>query len=222
MVFYATEPDSFISIETIYNEDGDLGQNQNLMFDFHVNYTRAPEVDSDRDEDLTNLETRTVHSTHQFDKDWLLGGDDDQIQANVYDILDLIEAPCYTDIVTVLTDEVWELKELDAIAPLRNVEMIKVTMDVIVWTFPGESHDDVDVDVKLAVEPVSDEAVETHLETVMVETEGYCVICMDKIRVVSDVEAGRMPCQHVFHRMCGEEWLRNSGVCPVCRAVFPS
>ncbi|EOA31386.1 hypothetical protein CARUB_v10014562mg [Capsella rubella] len=226
MVFYATEaePDSLISVETIYNKDVvDLGQNQNLMLDFQVDYTLAPDVDSDGDEDLTNLETRTLHQIQRYDKDWLIGGDEDQIQAIVYHILDLIEVPCYTSIVRTLTDEIVGLKELDAISPLRNVERIKVTMDVIVWTFPGEGGGD--MDVRLAVAPASDEAVETHLETVIVgsDYEGYCVICMDKIRVgTSDVEAALMPCQHVFHRMCVEEWLRNSGVCPVCRAMLPS
>ncbi|VVB10373.1 unnamed protein product [Arabis nemorensis] len=90
----------------------------------------------------------------------------------------------------------------------------------MVWTFPDVVEDD--VDVKLAVAPASDEAVENNFETVVLEKEGYCVICMDKIQVGSDVDAGRMPCLHVFHRTCGVDWLKSSGICPVCRAVFPS
>ncbi|EOA32557.1 hypothetical protein CARUB_v10015847mg [Capsella rubella] len=212
------EPDSLVYHRPIYNDDDDLSRTQKLIFHFHVGYTLAPEVDSDgEDIDLLNPETQSVDQTLEFDKDLLFNGDWEQIQVIVYDMIDSINAPRYSEVVWKLTNAIFDLKKRDA---NLNVKGVHVDIHVIVWSFPDV--DDDGVDVRLAVAPASDEAVVQHLETVVVEKESCCVICMDKILVGSDVEAGRMPCSHVFHRTCGEEWLRSSGICPVCRAVFPS
>ncbi|EOA32240.1 hypothetical protein CARUB_v10015499mg [Capsella rubella] len=215
MIFYPHDIfDSTINVKWIYKEDGDLlRRNDKFFIDFQVEYTRA----DDEEDDLENLESRTVYQTHEFDREWLFGGDGDKTLAFVYHILDLLQVPCYYGIVSTLTEKIVELKMRDE---LPHVERLQVEMGVVVPRFPGEEDD---VDVNFSVAPASDEAVETHLETVVVDGDGgYCVICMDKIRVGPGLEAGRMPCSHVFHRMCGKEWLRNSGICPVCRAVFPS
>lgn len=214
------EPDSFISFEPVYDSDDDenLSKNRSFLFDFQVVYNRPPEPDADGYEDIDGFETRTICQTHEFDRDWLIGGDMAQIQASVYQILDMIDVPCYSDIVATLTLKILDLKRLDENDALPKVESIEVGLNIIVSSFPGDDDDD----VRLAVAPACEEAVENHLETVVVGNEGYCVICMDKIRVGSSVEAGRLPCMHVFHRTCGENWLRSSGSCPLCRAVFPS
>ncbi|XP_010487410.1 PREDICTED: uncharacterized protein LOC104765406 [Camelina sativa] len=211
--------DNLINVNRIYNDDGDLRKHEKFFFDFQVDYTRGEEDE----EDLNNLETRTVVQTHEFDREWLFGGDRNRILAFVYHILDLLQVPCDREIVTTLTENISELKTREDISELPHVDRLQVSMSVVVPTFPGEEEEDDVVAVNFAVAPASDEAVEIHLDTVVVdENGGYCVICMDKIRVGSDEEAGRMPCSHVFHRTCGEEWLRVSGICPVCRAVFPS
>lgn len=207
MVVHASNPeaDSYVYYDAIYNDHNDLRRTQNLMFDFQVSrYNRAPE-------------SLTVEQTLEFDKELLFNGDREQIQVIVYHMLDLIRAPCYSEVVGKLNHAIFDLKKRDAIF---NVKGVHVSINVMVWEFPDL--DDVDVNVRLAVAPASDEAVAQHLETVVVENESCCVICMDKIRVGSDMAAGRMPCSHVFHRTCGEAWLRSSGICPVCRAVFPS
>ncbi|KAL1202436.1 E3 ubiquitin-protein ligase SIRP1 [Cardamine amara subsp. amara] len=208
---------AFVYFDRIYKDEGDLNHNQNLRFDFQVSYTLASEENFDvEEEDLDNLETRTVDQTHEFEKEWLIGGDWGQILGKVFHILNLINVPCYYQVVRKLTDEIWALKEGNVISELEKVE---VSMNVIVWNFPPEVVPNVYVPPSVA--PASDEAVEQHLETVVVENESYCVICMDQILVGSDVAAGRMPCLHVFHRSCVEAWLMTSGICPVCRAVFP-
>lgn len=222
MVVHASNPEagSYVYYDAIYNDHNDLRRTQNLMFDFQVSrYNRAPEVYSDGEEEdpLLNFESLTVEQTLEFDKELLFNGDREQIQVIVYHMLDLIRAPSYSEVVGKLNHAIFDLKERDAIF---NVKGVHVSINVMVWEFPDV--DDVDVDVRLAVAPASDEAVAQHLETVVVENESCCVICMDKIRVGSDMAAGRMPCSHVFHRTCGEAWLRSSGICPVCRAVFPS
>nr|VDC90005.1 unnamed protein product [Brassica rapa] len=90
MVWYGycdDEPDTFISFEPVFTDTQHNLKNPNFsfVFDFELVYRRAPEPnsDSDSDEDLYNLETRILRQTHEFDRDWLIGGDREQIQANV-------------------------------------------------------------------------------------------------------------------------------------------
>ncbi|CAH2071262.1 unnamed protein product, partial [Thlaspi arvense] len=140
----------------------------NIVFDFHsvyrvLNPNLVFHVDDYMDLDyINNWVTRIEDISHEFNRDWLIGGDRDQIQAIVHQILEILDVPFHRSIVDGFTEAV-----------------------------------------------------------VVGNDEGVCVICMDTIRAESGVAAARMPCSHVFHRNCGEEWLRSSGICPVCRAVFP-
>ncbi|CAH2071274.1 unnamed protein product, partial [Thlaspi arvense] len=144
---------------------------------------------------------------------WLIGGDRDQIQAIVHQILEILDVPFHRSIVDGFTEGILDLKQREAMSDSPKVARVRVETDVFVPRFPGVDVND--ADVNLAVAPASDEAVENHFETVVVgNDEGVCVICMDTIRVESGVAAARMPCSHVFHRNCGEEWLRSSGICP--------
>uniref|UniRef100_A0A7N1A176 RING-type domain-containing protein n=1 Tax=Kalanchoe fedtschenkoi TaxID=63787 RepID=A0A7N1A176_KALFE len=49
------------------------------------------------------------------------------------------------------------------------------------------------------------------------EEEAVCAVCL------GEYERGErlrlLPCRHVFHCACIDPWLRESGVCPVCRRV---
>ncbi|ESQ38313.1 hypothetical protein EUTSA_v10029392mg [Eutrema salsugineum] len=173
-LYIDNEPDTLIYFEPVYKDNqrtdnNNLRKKPNLLFDFEVVYRQAPEPDSDSDgeEDpdiLCNLETRIVHQAHEFDRDWLIGGDRDQIQAAVYQILDLFQVPCYSDIVHTLTIDILDLNKHEAMSVSPEIERIRVEIDVIVDRFPG----DVDnVDVKLEVAPANNEAVEKHLETVV-------------------------------------------------------
>ncbi|XP_021299775.1 probable E3 ubiquitin-protein ligase HIP1 [Herrania umbratica] len=47
-----------------------------------------------------------------------------------------------------------------------------------------------------------------------------CVICLEELKVGSD--ASRMPCSHIFHGDCIEEWLKQSHYCPLCRFEMPT
>lgn len=158
------EPDTFITFEPIYRDnqhtaddlDNKIRKNPNFLFDFQVAYTRVPEPDSDGDEDLDfgNLETRIARQTHEFDKDWLIGGDRDQIQAAVYQIIDMIQVPAYSDIVHTLTLDILDLKKHEAMSDSPEVERVRVDIEVMVREFPGD----------VAVAPASDEAVDYLLE----------------------------------------------------------
>ncbi|CAA7018295.1 unnamed protein product [Microthlaspi erraticum] len=157
------EPETFITFEPIYRDnqhtaddyDKNLRRNPKFLFDFEVLYTRVPEPDSDGDDDLDfgYLEERTVHQTREFDKDWLIGGDRDQIQDTVCQILDMIQVPAYRDIVHTLTLDILDLKKLEALSDSPEVERVRVDIEVIVRRFPD-----------VAVAPKSDEAVEKQLQ----------------------------------------------------------
>ena len=44
-----------------------------------------------------------------------------------------------------------------------------------------------------------------------------CCICMDDFKP-GDV-AKRLPCLHMYHETCVDEWLRTNGCCPICKHV---
>lgn len=46
-----------------------------------------------------------------------------------------------------------------------------------------------------------------------------CCICMEEFGGGGGL---RMPCSHVFHGGCIEEWLRRSHYCPLCRYEMPT
>lgn len=57
------------------------------------------------------------------------------------------------------------------------------------------------------------------LEIVEVEGSGNCSICLEELPM--GLQVTRMPCSHVFHSDCIVEWLKRSGLCPLCRFRMP-
>ncbi|XP_065876610.1 uncharacterized protein [Euphorbia lathyris] len=57
-----------------------------------------------------------------------------------------------------------------------------------------------------------------------VETERGCSICLEEFRETStaEVEVKRMPCLHMFHGKCIDQWLNKSHYCPLCRFEMPA
>ncbi|KAK9102261.1 hypothetical protein Sjap_019515 [Stephania japonica] len=50
--------------------------------------------------------------------------------------------------------------------------------------------------------------------------DGYsCRICLEDMDIGGEVI--RMPCSHVFHLSCIDEWLGTNHVCPLCRFELP-
>ncbi|EOY01991.1 Zinc finger-like protein [Theobroma cacao] len=73
---------------------------------------------------------------------------------------------------------------------------------------------------RVRVEAVEcDQKVEEKIKRGRLEAEN-CVICLEELKVGS--EASRMPCSHIFHGDCLEEWLKQSHYCPVCRFEMPT
>ncbi|KAJ0243172.1 hypothetical protein HA466_0203940 [Hirschfeldia incana] len=152
MVWFAycdDEPDSFISFDPVFTDTQHNIKNPNFVFDFVLVYRRAPEPESDSDsdedlEDLCNLETRIVRQTHEFDREWLIGGDREQIKANVFQILEMIQVPSYSDIVHTLTIDILDLKKHESVPDSGEIERIRVEIDTIVPRFPVDN-DEVDM-----------------------------------------------------------------------------
>ena len=42
-----------------------------------------------------------------------------------------------------------------------------------------------------------------------------CPICLE---VILECDAHALPCSHLFHRSCAEEWFQRKSTCPVCRS----
>ncbi|KAF8113102.1 hypothetical protein N665_0056s0007 [Sinapis alba] len=155
MVWFAycdDEPDSLVSFDPVFTDTKHNNKNPKFVFDFVLVYRRAPERNSDSEsdedlEDFCNLETRIVRQTHEFDRDWLIGGDKDQIKDNVFQILEMIQVPSFSDIVHTLTIDILDLKKHESLSNSPEVERIQVEIDVIVSRFPGDN-DDVDMELE--------------------------------------------------------------------------
>lgn len=75
--------------------------------------------------------------------------------------------------------------------------------------------------------PACGEAVRKMLKRLEREEEedGDCVICLDELKKKKNGGFGefavQMPCLHVFHEGCIQDWLNNSHYCPICRFEMP-
>ncbi|KAL6280176.1 hypothetical protein ACE6H2_017057 [Prunus campanulata] len=47
-----------------------------------------------------------------------------------------------------------------------------------------------------------------------------CVVCLGKM--LSEDQVTCLPCSHMFHGHCIEQWLRYGHVCPLCRFKLPT
>ena len=49
------------------------------------------------------------------------------------------------------------------------------------------------------------------------EEADKCTICLSEFEVDEDVR--RLPCMHLFHVECVDQWLSQNKRCPICRLV---
>ncbi len=52
--------------------------------------------------------------------------------------------------------------------------------------------------------------------------EDPCCICFEKIDTLATEDkdkATALPCEHIFHSECIQEWLRQRSTCPLCRTL---
>ncbi|XVF22057.1 hypothetical protein REPUB_Repub12eG0141600 [Reevesia pubescens] len=49
-----------------------------------------------------------------------------------------------------------------------------------------------------------------------------CIICMEQLSSGTDDQITSMPCSHLFHGDCIEQWLNTSHHCPLCRFAMPT
>ncbi|GMI87382.1 hypothetical protein HRI_002407500 [Hibiscus trionum] len=71
--------------------------------------------------------------------------------------------------------------------------------------------------------PAAESSIDLMLNKVRVEAEAEeqdCTICLEELKVGSD--ASQMPCAHIFHGDCIQEWLHTSHYCPICRFEMPT
>ncbi|XP_023858190.1 E3 ubiquitin-protein ligase ARK2C isoform X1 [Salvelinus sp. IW2-2015] len=71
------------------------------------------------------------------------------------------------------------------------------------FTFPHKYRKRIPQDLKLGLE---DEEL---------DTDEKCTICLSMLEDREDVR--RLPCMHLFHQACVDQWLATSRKCPICR-----
>ncbi|KAF0896551.1 hypothetical protein E2562_024402 [Oryza meyeriana var. granulata] len=72
--------------------------------------------------------------------------------------------------------------------------------------------------------PATSEAIaglrEARLDDEAMIREEECAVCMEDFEAGDKLRA--MPCSHCFHERCIFDWLRVSGICPLCRHRLPT
>ncbi|KAE8688967.1 mitogen-activated protein kinase kinase kinase [Hibiscus syriacus] len=76
---------------------------------------------------------------------------------------------------------------------------------------------DSEADEEIGFVPASKSSIEALEKVSDLDSEFECVVCFQEEKK----QAKRMPCGHVFHDRCIEEWLEKSHLCPVCRYAMP-
>ncbi|KAK6306100.1 hypothetical protein J4Q44_G00230250 [Coregonus suidteri] len=71
------------------------------------------------------------------------------------------------------------------------------------FTYPHKYQKRIPQDLKLGLE---DEEL---------DTDEKCTICLSMLEDGEDVR--RLPCMHLFHQACVDQWLATSRKCPICR-----
>ena len=55
----------------------------------------------------------------------------------------------------------------------------------------------------------------------LIEDNSVCVICLDDLGNGEDEFSKLEHCEHIFHKKCIKQWLKEKPICPICRtSVF--
>jgi len=58
--------------------------------------------------------------------------------------------------------------------------------------------------------------IETLNDNLISTSSAICSICLDDYSD-PEIKLNKLPCHHVFHKECIQEWLKNNDTCPECR-----
>lgn len=47
-----------------------------------------------------------------------------------------------------------------------------------------------------------------------------CSICLDEININNDLDLKKLPCNHIYHKNCINQWITNNPNCPLCKEEF--
>ena len=59
--------------------------------------------------------------------------------------------------------------------------------------------------------------IETLNQDLMSTSSSVCSICLDYYDD-PEIKLNKLSCNHVFHKDCIQEWLKNNNTCPECRS----
>ncbi|RWV85441.1 hypothetical protein GW17_00052768 [Ensete ventricosum] len=69
--------------------------------------------------------------------------------------------------------------------------------------------------VLLALEQLEQNEALTSEVVVLLEDD---VLLSFQEEYVGEDEVGRLPCEHLYHATCVEQWLRQKNWCPICKS----
>lgn len=138
----------------------------------------------------------------------------DPVQPQLRDML----PPSVMDEVVRLPTRLQSIAAIHAIADLAPQDLIRILGLAI--SEPGESSQQ-QMRQQVAAKVLSEYATiyqkvnENNSEHVDDTSDGVCIVCLSSVAVGDQVL--ELPCSHIFHLSCVEEWLKRSLVCPVCK-----
>ena len=66
---------------------------------------------------------------------------------------------------------------------------------------------------RLLIQKMSEEI--TQFNNILYKENNGCVICLDNFKI--DEKIIKLPCNHIYHPECIQDWLKDNITCPLCR-----
>lgn len=129
------------------------------------------------------------------------------VQPQLRDIL----PPSVMDEVLRLPTRLQSIAAIQAIADLAPQDLIRILgLAIVEQSETGQQ----EVRDQVAAKVLGEFAT-IYKQDTEVSEDGVCVVCLSS--VIHGDQILELPCSHVFHLSCVEEWLKRSIVCPVCK-----
>ena len=81
-------------------------------------------------------------------------------------------------------------------------------------------HQEIDLEAGEGGAILCDRTLEDAVNDTIQFEQAACTICLDEFSTTDEVRV--LPCHHVYHRCCIDEWLSKRQTCPLCQAILKS
>ena len=103
--------------------------------------------------------------------------------------------------------------------PVLSMILIIISMSFLNAIYNCYSSNETDTNTntntynQLLLQKMSEEI--TQFNNILYKENDGCVICLDNFK--TDEKIIKLPCNHIYHPECIQDWLKNNITCPLCR-----